>query len=245
MGSSFSRVHVRQLVNNNALYGITRGTAAASKAVVLDSSKNISGLGSLNLVTLTAPATGATLTLADGSTLATSGAFSTTLTATATTSLTLPTSGTLTTTTGIGSTQCAIITAQTDVTSSTTLTAITGLAISLLAGATYAIQAYIPVTATATPGAKFSFDTSDTLTATSISYAGTLYNSTTPAASSVTTTLGNAVASVAGAGTYCILDGTIVVNAAGTLVVKIAQNTSNGTATSALVNGYLRVTRIA
>jgi hypothetical protein len=205
---SFSRVHVRALTNINALYGITRGTAAANKGLVCDGSTNITGL------TLTNPTLAGTITG-------------------------------VTSTAGVGSTQCARVSAQTDVTSSTTLTAITGLAISLLAGATYAIQVYIPVTATATPGAKFSLDTSDTLTATSISYAGTLFNATTPAASSVTTTLGNAVASVAGAGTYAILDGTIVVNAAGTLVVKIAQNTSNGTATSALVNGYMQVTRIA
>lgn len=55
---------------------------------------------SINLVTITAPATGATLTLANGSTLATSGAFSTTLTATATTAITLPTTGTLATLAG-------------------------------------------------------------------------------------------------------------------------------------------------
>src|SRR5574343_1423304 len=50
---------------------------------------------SINKLTLTAPTTGATLTLADGSTLATVGAYSTTLTATGTTTVTLPTSGTL------------------------------------------------------------------------------------------------------------------------------------------------------
>lgn len=49
----------------------------------------------VNKLTLTAPASSATLTLADGSTLATSGAYSTTLTATAATNVTLPTSGTL------------------------------------------------------------------------------------------------------------------------------------------------------
>jgi hypothetical protein len=55
---------------------------------------------SINKVAITAPATSATLTLADGSTLATSGAFSTTLTATATTAVTLPTTGTLATLAG-------------------------------------------------------------------------------------------------------------------------------------------------
>ena len=53
---------------------------------------------SINKLTLTAPASGATLTLADNSTLVTSGAFSTTLTTTGATNVTLPTSGTLATT---------------------------------------------------------------------------------------------------------------------------------------------------
>lgn len=55
---------------------------------------------SINKVAFTAPATAATLTLANGSTLATAGAFSTTLTATATTNITLPTTGTVATLAG-------------------------------------------------------------------------------------------------------------------------------------------------
>ena len=51
--------------------------------------------GKYNLITITKPATGATLTLVEGSTLATSGAYSTTLTATGATNVTLPTTGTL------------------------------------------------------------------------------------------------------------------------------------------------------
>jgi hypothetical protein len=50
---------------------------------------------SINRLILTQPATVSTLTLVDGSTLATSGAFSTTLTATGITNVTLPTTGTL------------------------------------------------------------------------------------------------------------------------------------------------------
>ena len=53
---------------------------------------------SVNKVAITAPATSATLTLANGSSLITSGAYSTTLTSTANTTVTLPTSGTLATT---------------------------------------------------------------------------------------------------------------------------------------------------
>lgn len=54
----------------------------------------------VNKITLTEPATSAILTLANGSTLATAGAFSTTLTATAATNVTLPTTGTLATLAG-------------------------------------------------------------------------------------------------------------------------------------------------
>jgi len=55
---------------------------------------------SINKLTITAPTTSATLSLADGSTLGTVGAFSTTLTSTGATSVTLPTSGTLSTLAG-------------------------------------------------------------------------------------------------------------------------------------------------
>ena len=55
----------------------------------------------LNKVTITAPATGATLTLANNSSLVTSGSYSITLTSTNTTSVTLPTGGTLSTLAGV------------------------------------------------------------------------------------------------------------------------------------------------
>ena len=55
---------------------------------------------SINKVAFTAPATAATLTLADGSTLVTSGANSLTLTSTGATNVTLPTTGTLATLAG-------------------------------------------------------------------------------------------------------------------------------------------------
>lgn len=41
------------------------------------------------------------------------------------------------------------------------------------------------------------------------------------------------------------IDGVIVVNAAGTLNVQFAQNVSDATASVALANGFLNVTRIA
>lgn len=49
MSTSFSRVQIRARTNKDALYNITRGTAAANKAVVTDGSTNVTGL------TLTTP----------------------------------------------------------------------------------------------------------------------------------------------------------------------------------------------
>lgn len=55
---------------------------------------------SINKVTITAPATSATLTIVDGGSLITAGAFATTLTSTGATNVTLPTTGTLATLAG-------------------------------------------------------------------------------------------------------------------------------------------------
>jgi hypothetical protein len=94
--------------SSNLLAAVTDETGTGSLVFSTSPSLTTPTLGvasatSLNKVTVTAPATAATLTLADGSTLATSGAFSITLTGTATTNVTLPTSGTLATQTYVGS----------------------------------------------------------------------------------------------------------------------------------------------
>ena len=82
-------------------------TGASTASFVVDKSGNLVLNGSVNKITMTAPATGATLTLADNSTFVTSGAYSSTFTFSGTTTLTFPTSGTVTalgnTTTGSGS----------------------------------------------------------------------------------------------------------------------------------------------
>jgi hypothetical protein len=83
-------------------WGTSYSTTGSGSVVALATSPSfttptlgVASATSINKVAITAPATSATLTLADTSTLATSGAFSITLTSTAATNVTLPTSGTL------------------------------------------------------------------------------------------------------------------------------------------------------
>jgi hypothetical protein len=75
-----------------SLYTSTGSSSSVSGVILANG--NVSAT-TYNKLTLSAPASSATLSLADGSTLATSGAFSLTFTTTATTNVTLPTSGTL------------------------------------------------------------------------------------------------------------------------------------------------------
>jgi hypothetical protein len=93
--------------NNITGYTAAGATGTTSTNLVFSTSPTlitptlgVASATSVNKVAITAPATSSTLTIADGSTLATSGAFSTTLTATGTTTVTLPTTGTLATLAG-------------------------------------------------------------------------------------------------------------------------------------------------
>ena len=110
-------------------------SGATTASFVVDKSGNLELNGSVNKVTITAPATAATFTLADGSTFATVGGYATTFTFSAATSLTFPTSGTVTalgnTTTGSGSivlaTSPTLVTPNLGTPSAATLTNATGL----------------------------------------------------------------------------------------------------------------------
>ena len=113
-------------------------TGASTASFVVDKSGNLVLNGSVNKITMTAPATGATLTLADNSTFVTSGAYSSTFTFTGTTTLTFPTSGTVTalgnSTTGSGAivlaTSPSLTSPALGIPSAVTLTNGTGLPIS-------------------------------------------------------------------------------------------------------------------
>jgi len=113
-------------------------TGATTASFIVDKSGNLALNGTVNKITFTAPATGATLTLADNSTFATSGAYSSTFTFSGTTTLTFPTSGTVTalgnTTTGSGAivlaTSPSLTSPALGIPSAVTLTNATGLPIS-------------------------------------------------------------------------------------------------------------------
>ncbi|UOF77653.1 hypothetical protein [Caudoviricetes sp.] len=113
-------------------------TGSSTASFVVDKNGNLALNGTVNKITMTAPATGATLTLADGSSFITSGAHSATFTFSGTTTLTFPTSGTVTalgnTTTGSGSivlaTSPTLVTPNLGTPSAITLTNGLGLPIS-------------------------------------------------------------------------------------------------------------------
>lgn len=261
------------------LDSITAGTAAASKAVVLDGSKGISTITSATITTLTSTTgtiTTVNATNVDAGASGTAGTvdiFPTTAskgklaisctdqTGNTTVGLVAGAMGQATTLTindpgasaasvltdkGIGGTLTARCTAQIDATSGTTgttLTNVTGMSVNVLAAGVYTIEAYISGVGTANSGMKLAIG--GTATATSISYNGKNYDGTTLNANSTATTLGNAVGAATAAFTDGVILGTIVVNAAGTLTVQFAQNSSHADTTSVYVNSYMKVTRIA
>jgi len=136
--------------------------------------------------------------------------------------------------------------AQFDKTSDTTLANITGLTRNVEAGRTYAFTAVLYTTSNVAGGVKAAIG--GTATATSIVYEAEVKDgSTFPAlgttrATSLATTVGDVTAVTAARIT---ITGTIVVNKAGTLTVQFAQNASNGSASSVLVNSSFQLIPIS
>lgn len=129
-------------------------------------------------------------------------------------------------------------------TSDTTLANITGLTRNVEASRAYAFRAVLETTAAATGGVKFAV--SGTATATSINYEGLLYNGAAVVAQTRSTALDGVVCAVTNAtAATCVIEGVIVVNAAGTLTVQFAQNASDGGASTVLINQYLQLIPIS
>jgi len=135
------------------------------------------------------------------------------------------------------------VTTQFNKTSDTTLANVTGLSVTLTTGLAYRIEADLFTSSNVGGGVKFAIG--GTATATSIVYEGMTYSGgtiTQTRATALGTEVGGVTAVTAA---YHRITGTIVVNAAGTLTVQFAQNASNGTASSVLVNSTFRVVGIA
>jgi hypothetical protein len=134
---------------------------------------------------------------------------------------------------------------QFDKTSNTTLGNITNLTRNVEAGRTYGFTAVLYTTSNVAGGVKAAI--SGTATATSIIYeasvtdAGVGATIGTARATALDTTVGDVTAVTAARIT---ITGTIVVNSAGTLTVQFAQNASNGSASSVLVNSSFNLVPI-
>lgn len=111
----------------------------------------------------------------------------------------------------------------------TTIADITGLTATLVSNGIYRFRATLFVDATLGGGSKFSIG--GTATATDIKYQINLTDNTTN--SNTITSRQTAIGGSAGqSGTttgWCVIEGTIVVNAGGTLTVQFAQNAASGT----------------
>lgn len=135
------------------------------------------------------------------------------------------------------------VTTQFDATSNTTLANITGLTSTLIAGRKYRFRGTFFIAADAIGGIKLAV--AGTATATSVVYQiNAIRNDTSVfAITSRQTALGGSAATAAATAYFVEIVGTIVCNAAGTLVPQFAQSASNGTS-SVLVNSTWNVVDI-
>ncbi len=128
-------------------------------------------------------------------------------------------------------------------TTSATLANVTGLSFTATAGSTYAFRAVLDATLDATGSGQYAIG--GTCTATAINYrVYTLSASAIPTASARKTALASAVSAIATVTSdNVIIEGTIVVNAAGTLTVQFAEGSATGTG-SILFGSTFMVTKI-
>lgn len=125
-------------------------------------------------------------------------------------------------------------------TSNVALANITGLTTTVVAAGHYSFHAVLFTTASTSGGVQFAV--AGTATATSLEYEGVLTSAGAIVNQTRSTALAGVVCSSAAAvaGT-AVIDGTIVVNAGGTLTIEFAQNTSNASASTVLAGSYFKV----
>ena len=121
-------------------------------------------------------------------------------------------------------------------TSNTTLANITALSVNVAAAQNYHFRVWAPTTATTAGGIQFAI--AGTATATNITYEGYIDDANKTRSSALATAVCSSATATTGTAT---IEGTIQVNAAGTLTVQFAQNTSNASASSVLQGATFEV----
>lgn len=147
--------------------------------------------------------------------------------------------------TAVGETIGAVCTSGFTATSNTVLANVVGMTLNLVAGATYIIEAYFSCSSAATPGIKISLGAGGTATATSLLLDTWGFNTTTTTAQANSTSFAGNQIAAAVVTTAVTMNGTLVVNAGGTLQVQAAQDVSNATSTTIAVGSFITATRIA
>lgn len=144
----------------------------------------------------------------------------------------------------VGSTVGAISTGVLTATSNTVLAPVPGLTINLLPG-TYVVDAYLSVAANVAGGLKVSLGAGSTATVSSFISDSWVYSTTTTEAQSNSNSFaGNQIAATVVA-TTATIQGTLVVTAAGTVVLEAAQNASSASSTTVAIGSYMTFNRIA
>lgn len=128
----------------------------------------------------------------------------------------------------------AVSTAQLDKTSDTAPANVPGLALDLKAGKTYAIEGWLATVSGAAGGLKILLTASAGLTASALRIEGAAYDAATAVSRTQVTALTSPLVGSNAIITSVTFKGSITVNAAGTLNVQMAQNTSDATTSSVL-----------
>lgn len=246
------------------LDGVTAGTVAASKAVVVDSNKDASAFRNVGVVNLDAGSSGVAGTVDVFPSTASKGKLQIAVTdqtgnttvavqigaMAAARAITLADPGAtanILTDVGIGGTQIARASAQFDATSGTTgttLTNVTGMVLTVIP-ATYKYRVCLPGVATANSGIKAAFKLTTTVL-TSIEATGLAYTASAVAVQHTTTTTDQtAQIGSTSAAIYTVLEGSMVVGTGGTIQIQAAQNASHADTTSVYAGATFELTRIA
>lgn len=137
----------------------------------------------------------------------------------------------------------ARVSTQFDKTTDTTLANITGLSNTVVAGKTYRFEAVLYCQSASTGGVKVAI--AGTATATAIIYDALIFSNGGVSAPSRCTSLGSSLGLTDTLVSQIKINGTITVNAGGTLTTQFAQNASDGTPSSVMVGSTFVVTEIS